>query len=781
MLGNRCKDNRRYRKTIESDIIMNYKAEYNERKNQVLDLLNNTNEFFKSIEDWDKVACIDKLIHDTENNTFSIVVVGQFSAGKSTFLNALMTEKYLPSFQTETTATINFLKSVKESPTGKELIKVNYKDGHNEVCNEVTLENIQKFVSTKGDEVAKKVESVEIFLDSKYLNDGVSLVDSPGLNGILEGHADITNRQIDSSHAAIFLFNAHQPGSKSDFEILKSLTDRCKNVFIVLNQIDLVNESEQSLDEVVESVKENYVKYFDNAKCPEIYPISAYKALVGRSEKNLDYLGRKNFSEVEKEEFVETSLIEDFENRLMRFLTNGEKAKNELMAPVEHIETYLKDAQTQIEDLLNELEGSVDLKEVKAEILTLQSEVDGLKSKIAGSRGEINKEVGDILKEAENEIKTKVSAARDKAVSSIESKSDLDELETGYQVVLKKIVTSYSEVVNEAYRRANEKYTDLIRNRFSEFAEEIENKLSENAKNTDGQPIKVTIDKSIFEGDVNVDQYIGERNDLKKKIQEMQEKLDDAEFDMIKAHSVEQERLRLETKLSHLEDPTSSMGPRPGVERYTTYENSRGWFKSAVFGKKYDKPVYHVDTSAQDAYDERESRLRSEYDAKVNALEDALNKLPKSNVAEIEYTQKKLARTKEELQRQLQYADEEYQLAIKKANKKKFTEARNYLSDYCDELSTESLTKVYADLKDKKEDMTSAALDVIAMGLNDALNKKNEMLKLKEQQLTSSVDELEKTKKEKKVQIEKIKACQMQVDEVLSTLNSIAIDEIKRD
>lgn len=760
---------------------MNYKAEYIERKNQVLDLLNNTNEFFKSIEDWDKVACIDKLIYDTENNTFSIVVVGQFSAGKSTFLNALMTEKYLPSFSTETTATINFLKSVKESPTGKELIKVNYKDGHNEECGEVTLENIQKFVSTKGDEVAKKVESVEIFLDSKYLNDGVSLVDSPGLNGILEGHADITNRQIDSSHAAIFLFNAHQPGSKSDFEILKNLTDRCKNVFIVLNQIDLVYESEQSLTEVVESVKTNYVNYFNNAKCPEIYPISAYKALVGRSTKNLDYLGRKGFSEVEKGDLVETSLIEDFENRLMRFLTNGEKTKNELMAPVEHVETYLKDAQTQIEEIINELEGSVDLDEVKAEILTLQDEIDGLKTKIAGSRGEINKEVGEILKEAENEIKTKVNAARDKAVTSIANNSDLEELESSYQVVLKKIVTSYSEVVNEAYRRANEKYTELIRNRFSEFAEEIENKLSENAKNIDGQPIKVTIDKSIFEADVNVDQYIGERNELKKKIQETQGKMDDAEFDMIKAHSVEQERLRLETRLSHMEDPTASMGPRPGVERYTTMENSRGSVRTFFKGAKYDRPVVHIDTSARDAYDKREAILRNEYNAKVNALEDALNKLPKSNMAEIEYTQKKLARTKEELQRQLQYADEEYQLTMKKANKKRFTEARNYLSDYCDELSTESLTKVYADLKEKKEDMTSAALDVIAMGLNDVLNKKNEMMKLKEQQLTSSVDELEKTKEEKKVQIEKIKACQMQVEDVLSTLNSIAIDEIKRD
>lgn len=760
---------------------MNYKAEYDERKNQVLDLLNNTNDFFKSIEDWDRVACIDKLISDTENNTFSIVVVGQFSAGKSTFLNALMTERYLPSFVNETTATINFLKSINESETGKELIKVNYRDGHVETCEEVTLENIEKYVSTRGENVAQNVASVELFLDSKYLNDGVSLVDSPGLNGMKEGHADITNRQIDSSHAAIFLFNAHQPGSKSDFEILKNLTDRCKNVFIVLNQIDLVNESEQSLDDVIDSLKSNYTKYFNNVRCPEIYPVSALMALAGRTKRgNVSYDRKIDFSVAEKEALIEESLIEDFENRLMKFLTNGEKAKNELMAPVEHVEKYLNDAKESIEELLRELEGSVDLEDVQSEIAELENQIEGIKEKIAGSRSNIGKEVGSILKEAEDEIKSKVVSARDKAISSIENHSDLEELQDHYELVLKKIVSTYSEVVYDAFRRADEKYTDLIKNQFSEFAEEIENKLSENSRTLNGDPIKVSIDKSIFDVDVNVDRYLGERNELKKKIDQMRDEIGDSELDLIKAHSIEQERLRLETKLSHIEDPTGSMGPRPGVERYKTMENSRGRFGTFFLGAKYNRPVVHTDGSAQRAYDEEVAKRQKAYEEKCNSIQEKLDKLPQSSVAEKEYFLKKKDKALAELERQLQNAEEEFQSDIKKANKKAFTEARNYLSGYCDTLSSESLEKVYEDLRSKKEDMTSAAVEIITMGLNDSLSKKTEMLKVKESKLSSSVEELNKTKEEKNSQVEKINVCQLQVKDVLEMLNSITIDEIKR-
>lgn len=51
---------------------------------------------------------VKQLTADVENDEFTIVLVGEFSSGKSTFLNALMGEKILPSFSNETTATVNF-------------------------------------------------------------------------------------------------------------------------------------------------------------------------------------------------------------------------------------------------------------------------------------------------------------------------------------------------------------------------------------------------------------------------------------------------------------------------------------------------------------------------------------------------------------------------------------------------------------------------------------------------------------------------------------------------
>ncbi len=105
---------------------MDYKAQYDERKANVLNLLKKTIVFYTRLNDEEKKSSLTDLYNAVENGKFSIVVVGQFSAGKSTFLNALMGEKYLPSFTTETTATINFLRSVNESPTKKPLIKINY-------------------------------------------------------------------------------------------------------------------------------------------------------------------------------------------------------------------------------------------------------------------------------------------------------------------------------------------------------------------------------------------------------------------------------------------------------------------------------------------------------------------------------------------------------------------------------------------------------------------------------------------------------------------------------
>lgn len=272
----------------------NNRKEHNERKIEILSLLNKTIKFYEKEKMEKSKNVFKKLKYDLKNGEFSIVVVGEFSAGKSTLLNALMRKRILPSFTNETTATVNFLRH-KEKSKGGEAGIVFYKDGTTKSLDNDNLETIQKYVTTKGEEVASTVEHLDLYLDSEFLEDGVTLVDSPGLNGIAEGHREITEQQILKSHASIFLFSCDHPGSKTDFEFLNELQKKVKTIIFVLNKIDSIKIHEgETVEGIVKTLKNNYKKQFPEATTvPEIWPVAAYPALVARNTESLDYAGKK--------------------------------------------------------------------------------------------------------------------------------------------------------------------------------------------------------------------------------------------------------------------------------------------------------------------------------------------------------------------------------------------------------------------------------------------------------------------------------------------------------
>ena len=106
--------------------------EYNGRKDRLIHLLEDAKSFYDGIEDEKTSRSISDNIEVIQSGEFEVVVVGEFSAGKSTFLNALMREKYLPSYTKETTATINYLRNKSESDYPG---IVYYMDGHTEDIN----------------------------------------------------------------------------------------------------------------------------------------------------------------------------------------------------------------------------------------------------------------------------------------------------------------------------------------------------------------------------------------------------------------------------------------------------------------------------------------------------------------------------------------------------------------------------------------------------------------------------------------------------------------------
>ena len=141
----------------------NHFIEYKETQNKVVEVLDKAIAFYTKFELDSMANSSESLKKQTIENEFTIVVVGEFSAGKSTFINALMGDRYLPSATKETTATVNFLRHIDQSKDGSNIV-VYYKDGSVErIKQEVSLENINAYVSTNGDDVANKIEKVDIF------------------------------------------------------------------------------------------------------------------------------------------------------------------------------------------------------------------------------------------------------------------------------------------------------------------------------------------------------------------------------------------------------------------------------------------------------------------------------------------------------------------------------------------------------------------------------------------------------------------------------------------
>ena len=769
---------------------MDYKALYDGRKANVLDLLKKAIQFYTNLNDEEKTSSLIDLASSVQNGKFSIVVVGQFSAGKSTFLNALMGEKYLPSFTTETTATINFLRSVNESPTKKPLIKVNYKDGKEERCEEVTLENIEKFVSTKGVDVAKKILSVEVFLDSKYLNDGVSLVDSPGLNGVLEGHEQITNDQIDRSHAAIFMFNAKQPGSKSDFEKLNMLLRKCNSVLIVLNQKDLVKEDEQSIDDVVRNLKENYGKYFNTDQLPEIFPISSYQALVARSKRKLDYNGKTDFSAEQKQDLLDSSEIEAFETRLIKYLTQGEKAQKELLSPIEKVHAFLTETEASIANDIEQLSNTVDADEVRLQISQLKDELETLSAKLNSTRTDIRNKVSDILRDAEMEIKASAADTKASCLNQITDAEDLEELEANARIYTNRVYNKYIQIWEDVSAKVDRRYRELIADEYNEYASAIEERMREKQGGKSIEFSKISLDGSLFEVDIDIDEFLVKRSELLQQMDEGVDRLDALQLEEIRAKENNIKLERLERAKAQLREERrldiESLGYRPQIETYTTIESRevggiKGFFKKIWSGSaNQDFTVTRSNDSARKEYDRQRMEIEENSRREIEYLESQKQLIPTADLGSIEAKKRQIERAIQRQQQQLEDLMATYEKNKAKIQRSKKRQAEAYVENLIEDIEKENLYKIYEMLRNNKDAMTNAALDVLQMELQSVISRKKEDIERREKQLSSSQEEKAKLIEDLMTTKNTLSLIKEEANSCKAEISSIQTDKIKR-
>ncbi len=213
---------------------------------------------------------LDKLLIRAKE-PMKVAVTGQFSSGKSTFLNALISKDILPTGITPVTSKVNFIKYGNEYK-----LEITYNDGRKEFHD---IKNIALFTDQR-----KNVESIKyltLFVPLDILED-IIFVDTPGLNSQSVKDTKITMDVLRDVDGIIWLTLIDNAGKFSEERFLNEFIKNSNiKSLCVLNQKDKFSEKE--VKQAINYIKDKFSQYFD-----KILAISAKMALKSRqNNKNL--------------------------------------------------------------------------------------------------------------------------------------------------------------------------------------------------------------------------------------------------------------------------------------------------------------------------------------------------------------------------------------------------------------------------------------------------------------------------------------------------------------
>ena len=744
----------------------NYISEHQERKNKVLDFLNDGISFFESQNDENTVKNLTVLKENVEKGLFSIVIVGEFSTGKSTFLNALMGKKILPSFSKETTATVNYLRHTSEAPNGEKGI-VYYKNGKTEILPSLDVDVIEKVVSTRGDkDVVSDIAHVDLYLDSKFLENGVVLVDSPGLNGIKEGLGEITLNQIKQSYASIFMFNCEQPGSKSNFEILKDVKENSNSIFFILNKIDGIKVAEgETVESVIRSLKKSYNEVFpDDTMIPEIWPISAADALYGRDKNYFELSVEKgdvSGINITQENLLQKSRMEAFEERLWRYLTLGEKTKAELLEPVQRNLNLLERQKDILVERKGNLESNLNEKEVDAQNAHLEKEIADLKAK--SEKVNIDAAIFSKFKENKESLNSQLQKIIEKLAQEVDDNEYREELIDLAQDVDKRIDSEIKRAICNTNDSLQENLNELIQIECNEYLVQLNNEFAEIAGKNEFK-VKINPIESIPSNDARfVEKY---ENDIKKIEQQLVEiKVERRKINskLQQALANENERQRLIDEIALLDAKKDNfinqLNDAPRLETREVQavhtrdrEGLFGKIAQIFVGKKRERGTDLItigEKEREDYIKEKNNRIK-ETEEKLAQKESKMEKymnLESSETVKIE--KEEIEELKKELEEQKRELQEELKEKIKKVNEKDIKKIKRRIKSH---IETE-IDDIRSDVQKYKNAQQRTYLNKVKEIIN--VNILNE-LQTKEQELTALKEDLQKNKEARLATIEEI-------------------------
>ena len=369
------------------------------------------------------------------SDVFSLVVVGQFKRGKTTFINALLGEDLLPTAITPLTSIITVLRY------GDKLrITAFFENGAEK---EIARDDLPLYITEKYNPKNEKgVNSVEITYPSQYLKNEVQIIDTPGIGSVFEHNTKTTYEYLSSADVCIFLVAVDPPITQTELDFLRDLKKLEIRTFFVQSKIDTVSITDRDESLVFSrNIIENETDYGN----VEIFPLSGKEALEGKLSNNYQKL--------------EKSGLMNFERTLEKFLVD-EKGTVLLKSAAEKTKRLINEEMLFLE--LEEKSSKLPLDELENKIITFKKFIeDSSQEKKDGER---------LLAEEVKELQEKILKEDINKLMAKKTKWLLEKIE--------EFTVKYKSENNAKFAELMNEFLDIeIRRIFSEWRAEEENIL----------------------------------------------------------------------------------------------------------------------------------------------------------------------------------------------------------------------------------------------------------------------------------------------------------------
>ena len=226
------------------------------------------------------------------DDRFNLVVVGRFSRGKTSLMNALLGTDRLPTGIVPLTSVIT---TVAYGSTESAILR--FERGF--MDQEISLDALPQYLTQRGNPGnVKGIKEAEVQLPAEFLRRGFHFVDTPGLGSAVEENTRTTESFLPEADAFLLVTSYESPLSDEEMRFFRTAASSPRRTFVVLNKQDTVREQERA--DAPGYVRQELGTMFGQ-KAPKVFSISARDGLEARQSHDSRRLAASGIPALEQE------------------------------------------------------------------------------------------------------------------------------------------------------------------------------------------------------------------------------------------------------------------------------------------------------------------------------------------------------------------------------------------------------------------------------------------------------------------------------------------------